>query len=77
VHFRYYAQYNAYPHNGDQGWSVGAMANAPFADNTMAVRLMAFGRKAPGYVDDEQAGKKDINRAEQAGVRGAYLWQPD
>lgn len=77
VHVKYYTQYNAYPGNGGDGWSYGAAVNTPFADDTAAVRLMGFHREAPGYIDDTQSGKKDINRATQQGVRGALAWEPN
>lgn len=76
-HLKYYSQLDAYPGNGDSGWSYGAMVNAPFANQTAALRVVAFNREAPGYTDDTQAGKEDVNRSSQYGFRAILAWQPD
>ena len=76
VHIKYFTQFTAYPGNGDSGWSYGAVVNTPFADDTAALRLMGFYREAPGFVDDTQAGKSDVNQAEQYGFRAMLAWHP-
>ncbi|HKY89487.1 MAG TPA: TonB-dependent receptor [Nevskiaceae bacterium] len=74
---KYFTQLTSYPGNGDSGWSYGAAANAPFADNTAAVRVMGFHRTTPGFVDDTQSGKDDVNETSQYGFRGILAWQPN
>jgi iron complex outermembrane receptor protein len=74
---KYFTQLTSYPGNGGSGMSYGGAINVPFADNTAAVRVMGFYRDAPGFVDNTQTGKKDINSASQYGVRGMLAWQPD
>jgi iron complex outermembrane receptor protein len=76
-HVKYYTQLQSYPGNGGSAFNYGAMINAPFADNTAAVRLVAFHRDSPGYTDNTRAdGKKDVNTLEQYGVRGELTWLP-
>lgn len=77
VHIKYFTQYDSYPGNGGSGFSYGGAINTPFADNTAAVRIMGFHRDAPGYVDDLQSGKKDVNSSKQYGFRGAVAWRPN
>jgi iron complex outermembrane receptor protein len=76
-HAKYFTQFTSYPGNGGSGMSYGGMVNAPFADNTAAVRVMGFYRDAPGYIDNTQTGKSDINSATQYGVRAMLAWVPD
>ena len=73
---KYFTQHTSYPGNGDDGLAYGAAVNAPFAGNTAAVRLMAFKREAPGFVDDTQRDKDDVNSASQYGLRGILAWEP-
>ncbi|WP_241696032.1 TonB-dependent receptor [Solimonas terrae] len=75
-HAKYYTQYSAYPGNGGDGWSYGAMVNAPFADDTAAVRLMGFHRQAPGFIDNSFTGERDVNSLTQYGLRGIVAWKP-
>jgi iron complex outermembrane receptor protein len=75
VHLKYFGQYTSYPGNGGTGWSYGAVVNAPFADDRAAVRLMGFRRDAPGFVDDTQSGKRDVNQTAQYGFRGMLAWE--
>ena len=77
VQLKYFTQYDAYPGNGGSAWTYGGMLNAPFAGDTAAIRLLGFHRDIAGYTDDLQSGKKDVNRGEQYGFRGAVAWRPD
>ena len=77
MHIKYFTQFNAYPGNGDSGWSYGAALNTPFAGDAAALRIMGFHRDAPGYIDDTQHDKQDINHIEQYGFRAAVAWHPD
>lgn len=75
---KYYTQRNSYPGNGGSAWSYGGVFNTPFADHTAALRVMAFKRNSPGYVDDSRSnGKPDVNTLSQYGFRGALAWQPN
>lgn len=73
---KYFTQLTSYPGNGDHGWTYGAVMNAPLVGETLGLRLMAFDRDGPGFVDDDQAGKNDVNRTRQYGYRGMLAWQP-
>ncbi|PTU30863.1 TonB-dependent receptor [Stenotrophobium rhamnosiphilum] len=74
---KYFTQLTSYPGNGDSGWSYGGMVNAPFANNTAAVRVMGFHRDAPGFIDNTATNKSDINTTSQYGVRAMVAWDPN
>ena len=74
---KYYGQRQSYPGNGGSAWNYGGMVNVPFADHTAGVRLVAFHRESPGYVDDTRdGGKPDVNTLGQYGFRGELTWLP-
>ncbi|HVT34125.1 MAG TPA: TonB-dependent receptor [Nevskiaceae bacterium] len=72
---KYYGQYT-----GIQGaWapSYGAVVNAPlFGRDDMALRVMAFQRESPGYVDVPKLGLTDTNEQQQKGARAMLAWRP-
>jgi iron complex outermembrane recepter protein len=72
---KYFAQYTELAQGGAEP-AYGAAVNVPLADDALALRLMGFGRKAPGYVDDTQAGLADVNTLDQTGYRGMLAWEP-
>ncbi|MDP9139669.1 MAG: TonB-dependent receptor [Pseudomonadota bacterium] len=76
THVKYFAQLNSFPGNGDSGWSYGAVLNTPFANDSAALRLLGFRRDAPGFIDDTQSGKDDVNSTEQYGYRAMLTWLP-
>ncbi|MES3021494.1 MAG: TonB-dependent receptor plug domain-containing protein [Pseudomonadota bacterium] len=59
--------------HGGHGNVARANMNIPFADNTMALRLSAFQRKDPGYIDTT-SGKEDVNGSAVKGGRVAFSW---
>jgi len=60
---------------GGGGYSVRGTVNVPISD-TLAVRASGFTRRDPGYIDNIQAGQRDVNRADVYGGRLAALWKP-
>jgi outer membrane receptor protein involved in Fe transport len=64
---------------GDQGWNGSAVANVPLGDKA-AVRVSAFKRKLPGYIDEVgTAGSmvgSNVNESEIEGGRASLLFQP-
>ncbi len=58
---------------GDSGSLARATLNIPFAGNTMALRVSAFNRTDPGYIDTT-AGKDNVNETKVKGGRVAFSW---
>ena len=56
--------------HGEPGVDGAGMINAPLSDNT-AVRLVAYGGREGGYVDDSERGLTNVNRSRTAGFRAA------
>ncbi len=62
--------------HGRQGGSVMGVANVPVSD-WGAIRLVGYGSRTPGYIDDTQRDLRDINRSDLKGARGALRIRPD
>jgi outer membrane receptor protein involved in Fe transport len=62
--------------DGGTGSDVHAMVNLPLAVDKLALRVNAYERHDPGYVDNVTTGKKDVNRARVSGGRAQLLWTP-
>lgn len=60
---------------GASAFSVYGMVNAPLAD-TAALRVVAFDRRDPGYIDNLGTGKKDANDLHQRGGRVLVSLRP-
>jgi outer membrane receptor protein involved in Fe transport len=54
---------------GDGDFSLFGMLNAPLATDTAALRVVAFDRRDPGYIDNLGSGTKDANDVHQTGGR--------
>jgi outer membrane receptor protein involved in Fe transport len=62
--------------NGPQlGFSARGSINIPLSD-TWAVRLSAFTRKDPGFIDNVQTGQRGVNEQRVSGGRLSALWKP-
>ncbi len=59
----------------DTGYSVRAAVNVPLGDS-IAIRASGFTRRDPGYVDNVQTGKSDVNQVNDSGGRISALWRP-
>ena len=64
-------------HGSDLGWGGSALVNVPLVEDKLAVSGSYSRRNTPGYIDNIQTGKKDVNDAVQQGGRLALLWGPD
>ncbi|WP_407352633.1 TonB-dependent receptor [Luteimonas sp. R10] len=53
-----------------------AMVNVPLAEDTLALRVVAFSRDEEGYVDNIGTGVDDANALESWGGRATMLWEP-
>lgn len=60
---------------GASEFSVYGMVNAPLGD-TAALRVVAFDRRDPGYIDNLGTGKKDANDVHQRGGRVLLSLRP-
>jgi len=64
-------------HNGAQaGYNVRGAANIPLSD-TIALRVSAFTRQEPGYIDNVLTSQSGLNESRTSGGRLAALWQPN
>jgi hypothetical protein len=52
------------------------MGNAPLVSNTLAVRVHAYKRDDPGYIDDIGKHRSDVNEALVFGGRTKMLRTP-
>jgi len=57
------------------GFNVRGSANIP-VNETLAIRLSAFTRQDPGYIDNPTLGQRGVNEAQAYGARMAALWKP-
>ena len=60
---------------GKVGFGVRAGVNLP-AGNTFAIRVSAFTRREPGYIDNVTTGEHDVNDVQVKGGRISALWRP-
>lgn len=61
-------------HGGD-GYGVRGSTNIPLIADSLAANVSGFYRRDPGYVDDLETGRKDVNSAETYGGRLSTLWK--
>ena len=54
---------------GDSAPSVAGMINVPLAKDTAGLRVVAWDREDPGYIDNLGTGTKDANKVKQTGIR--------
>jgi iron complex outermembrane receptor protein len=55
--------------DGAGAFSVYGMVNAPIQNDTLGLRVVAYDRKDPGYIDNLGTGHKDANDLKQRGGR--------
>jgi len=61
--------------DGALGYAVRASANIPISDK-LAVRVSAFDRRDPGYIDNVQTGQTNVNSADVYGAHISALFRP-
>jgi iron complex outermembrane receptor protein len=59
----------------DVGYITRGSVNIPMSDS-LAVRISAYQRETPGYIDNVRYDISDVNKADSAGGRVAILWKP-
>jgi outer membrane receptor protein involved in Fe transport len=66
----------ALDHSSGLGRTVRAALSGPIVDNRLGVRLSAFDRRSPGFIDNVGRQVRDENRSTAYGGRAALLWKP-
>ncbi|HEY2622271.1 MAG TPA: TonB-dependent receptor, partial [Dyella sp.] len=61
---------------GGSGFAERAMFNLPLVEGKLALRVNAYDRDDPGYIDNVATGKKEVNEAKVSGGRAQLLWTP-
>ncbi|WP_447763537.1 TonB-dependent receptor [Sphingopyxis panaciterrae] len=62
--------------NGEAGFSLRGSVTTPLITDKLGVRVSAFYRHDPGFVDDVLLRGRDVNNANAWGVRGGLYWKP-
>ncbi len=60
--------------HGGIGYGARGMANLPLINDTLGLRISAFDRWDPGYIDNPQLGRSDVNSTHVDGGRASVLW---
>ncbi len=63
--------------NGDESVDGHMVVNAPLVPDKIAVRILGYGAREGGYVDDIGRGLKDVNGIDIIGGRGAISIAPN
>jgi iron complex outermembrane receptor protein len=61
---------------GGSGYGLRAMVNVPIESDTLGLRVSGFDRLDPGYIDNPQLGRSNVNDSRVYGGRASLLWQP-
>lgn len=61
---------------GGKGGGLRASVNLPLVTDQLALRLTAFDRKDPGYVDNIKTGQQNVNTRRADGGNLALRWAP-
>ncbi|WP_447763581.1 TonB-dependent receptor [Sphingopyxis panaciterrae] len=62
--------------DGDIGTKLRASVSTPLVDGKAAVRLSGYYRRDAGYIDNPQLDRRDVNKGDSWGVRGALYFKP-
>jgi iron complex outermembrane recepter protein len=62
--------------HGGSGHSLRGAVNVPLIKDLLAMRVTAYDRQDPGYIDDTLRNLKDINKSTNRGVRWSSLLKP-
>ncbi|GAB2558764.1 TonB-dependent receptor [Rhodanobacter koreensis] len=61
---------------GGSGYDTHVTVNLPLVQDKLALRINAYDRKDPGYVDNVFTGQKDLDGDKVHGARAQLLWTP-
>jgi iron complex outermembrane receptor protein len=62
--------------HGGVGYKVHAAGTTPIIDNLLGLRVSGYYRDDPGFIDNVETGKKDVNSDKAWGFRASVLYQP-
>jgi iron complex outermembrane receptor protein len=62
---------------GGTGAGSHATVNIPLVKDTLGLRVNAYARTDPGYIDNVSTGQTEVNEAKVSGARAQLLWTPD
>lgn len=62
---------------GGDGFGARAMINLPLVADTLGLRVNAYKRTDPGFIDNVNTGETEVNEAKVSGARAQLLWTPD
>lgn len=61
---------------GSSGYTVRARANVPIVEDRLGMRFSVFRRQDPGYIDEINSGRDNVNRHDADGGRVSLLYVP-
>ncbi|MFC4527142.1 TonB-dependent receptor [Dyella halodurans] len=61
---------------GGSGFAERAMLNLPLVEGKLALRVNAYDRDNPGYIDNVFTGQKQVNESNVSGGRAQLMWTP-
>lgn len=61
---------------GGSGYGLHGMVNIPLVKHRLGLRLSGFDRLDPGYIDNPQLGRRNVNATRVRGGRAEFLWRP-
>ncbi|ODU66544.1 MAG: TonB-dependent receptor [Rhodanobacter sp. SCN 65-17] len=61
---------------GGSGFTERAMFNLPLVSDRLALRVNAYHRVDPGYIDNVATGQSEVNKDTTSGGRAQLLWTP-
>ena len=61
---------------GGTGYDTHVTVNLPLIQNTLALRVNAYDRQDPGYIDNVFTGQKNLDGDTVSGGRAQLLWTP-
>ena len=67
----------SFTQHGDPGGDVSATLNVPIVPERLALRLVGYGVREGGYIDDLQRRRNDVNRTDIYGGRAALRFAPN
>jgi iron complex outermembrane receptor protein len=62
---------------GSIGYFSRGMANVPLVDGKLAVRVVGYYERRPGWIDNVHFGTENVNDSENRGVRSLIGFKPD
>jgi iron complex outermembrane recepter protein len=60
--------------HGGEGYGVRAAVNLPLIEDTLGVRVSVFRREDPGYIDDPEQHRNNVNVQDATGGRLSAVW---